>query len=575
VILRTRQASAGIAALVVAGLVAAGCGGGNSSSPQAQTTANAGQNQIAPMPYDQVPQGGTLDWPIDATIVQFNTNELDGNDLNTVQLMDALMPQLFLSDAKNNLTFNPNYLTAEPKVQTVNGHQTVTYQINPKAKWSDGTPITAADFIAQWKAMNGKNAAYKVVSTTGYSDITSVVQGNSPQQVVATFGTPFGEWWTVFSLLYPASTNNNPTTFNTGWVKQPLVSGGPFMFATQDTSAQTYTLKPNPNWWGQKAKLNSIVFRVVDDSAQAAALQNHEIDFLDVGPNATTYKQVQGFQGVDLRTAGGPNFRQITVNGSSKQLTDLKTRQAISMGINRAAIAKAMLGPFGVANPVPLNNHFYLQNQVGYQNNAGTVGSYNPSEASKLLTQQGWVVQGNTRVNSGNVPATASQKGKPLVLNLVIPTTVAVSLSEAQLIQQQLAQIQVKVNINSVDVNHFFDQFVATGAFDLTVFSYIGTNFPITGSVGIYQNQQGGNWNANFSRVGTAQIDNQMAQAVQATNPQTAIKLANQADVSIWNEVMVLPEYQRPDIWAVNDKLVNFGAFGFQTVNYSALGFKQ
>jgi len=38
---------------------------------------------------------------------------------------------------------------------------------------------------------------------------------------------------------------------------------------------------------------------------------------------------------------------------------------------------------------------------------------------------------------------------------------------------------------------------------------------------------------------------------------------------------MVLPEYQRPDIWAVNNKLVNFGAFGFQTVNYSALGFKQ
>ena len=573
--IQMRRAGAVMAALVVVGVVAAGCGGGNSNSPTSQTTANAGQNEINPVAYDQVPQGGTLKWPIDATIVQFNTNELDGNELNAVQMMDAMMPQLFLSDAKNNLTFNPNYLTAEPKVATQNGHQTVTYSINPKAKWSDGTPITAADFIAQWKAMNGKNSAYKVVSTTGYADITSVVQGSSPQQVVATFGSPFGEWWTVFSLLYPASTNNNPNTFNTGWVKQPLTSAGPFMFASQDTSAQTYTLKPNPNWWGQKPKLDQIVFRVVDDSAQAAALQNHEIDFLDVGPNATTYKQVQGFSGVDLRTAGGPNFRQITVNGSSPQLTDVKTRQALSMAINRQAIAKALLGPLGVSNPQPLNNHFYLQNQTGYQNNAGTVGTFNPSKASQLLTQEGWIVQGNQRVNNGQVAATASQKGKPLQINLVIPTTVAVSLSEAQLIQQQLAQVQVKVNINSVDVNHFFDQYVAPGAFDMTVFSYIGTNFPITGSVGIYQNQQGGNWNANFSRVGTAQIDSQMQQAVQATDPQTAIKLANQADVSIWNEVMVLPEYQRPDIWATNSKLVNFGAFGFQTVNYSALGFEK
>ena len=86
------------------------------------------------------------------------------------------------------------------------------------------------------------------------------------------------------------------------------------------------------------------------------------------------------------------------------------------------------------------------------------------------------------------------------------------------------------VVINSVDVNHFFDQFVATGAFDMTVFSYIGTSFPITGSIGIYQNKQGNSWNANFSRVGTAQIDNLMNAAVQATNSQDAIKNANAAD---------------------------------------------
>jgi peptide/nickel transport system substrate-binding protein len=562
-----------MAALVVAGLVAAGCSSGSSSGPTAQTTANAGQNQIKATPYSQVQAGGNLNWPIDSTIVQFNTNELDGNDLNTVQLMDALMPQLFLADAKNNLTYNPNYLTGEPKVAMTGSHQTVTYEINPKAKWSNGQPITANDFIAQWKALNGKNGAYKVVTTTGYDDITSVVQGKNPQEVTATFNTPFGEWWTVFSLLYPASTNNNPNTFNTGWVKQPLVSAGPFMFASQDTSAQTYTLRPNPTWWGQKPKLASITFRVVDISAQAAALQNKEIDFLDVGPNATTYRQVQTFPGVDLRSAGGPNFRHITVNGSSPNLSDLKTRQAISMGINRAAIAKALLGPLGVKNPAPLNNHFYLQNETGYQDNSGTVGSYNPSQASQMLTQQGWVVQGSNRVNNGSNPATASRKGKPLTLNLVIPTTVPVSLSEAQLIQQQLKQIQVNVTINSVDVNHFFDQFVSTGAFDLTVFSYIGTNFPITGTVGTYQNKRGNSWNANFSRVGTAQIDSQMQQAVQATDPQKAIQLANVADKSIWNEVMVLPDYQRPDIWATNSKLVNFGAFGFQTIDYTSLGF--
>ena len=571
---RARRTGAALAGLVAVAVVAAGCGNSNSTGPEAQTTANAGQNQINPVPYGQVPSGGTLTWPLNSTIVQFNSNEIDGNDVNFVYLTQALMPQLYISDAANHLTYNPNYLASEPVVGNTNGHQTVTYEINPKAKWSDGTQISAADFIAQWKALNGSNGAFKVVATTGYDDVSSVVQGKNPQEVIVTFDKPFGEWRSLFSLLYPASTNSNPNVFNNGWVKQPLTSAGPFVFASQDTAAQTYTLKPNPNWWGQKPKLASIVYRVVDQTAQANALANGEISLMDVGPDATTYRQVQAIPNVDVRQAGGPNFRHITINGSSPMLTDLQTRQAISMGINRTAIAQSQLGPLGVKNPQPLNNHFYLPNQAGYQNNAGKVGTYNPTAAGDLLTQRGWVLQNGVRVNNGTVPATAALKGKPLTINLVIPTTITVSLQEAQLIQQQLKQIGVQVNIKPVDVNHFFDQYVTPGAFDMTVFSYIGSNFPISGSIPTYQNKTGDSWNANYSRVGTAQIDQLLAQASQAINPQDAITKANAADVAIWNEVMVLPTYQRPDIWAVNSKVVNFGAFGFATINYTTIGVK-
>src|SRR4029079_19436363 len=131
--------------------------------------------QINKMPYAQVPAGGTLTWPSDSTIVQFNSNEIDGNDINFVYLTQALIPQLFLSDAANRLTYNPNYLASDPKVGESGGHQTVTYEINPKARGADGTQISANDFVAQWKALGGTNGAFKVVATTGYDDITSVV----------------------------------------------------------------------------------------------------------------------------------------------------------------------------------------------------------------------------------------------------------------------------------------------------------------------------------------------------------------------------------------------------------------
>jgi len=563
-----------LAGLVGVATIVAGCGsGGNGNSPTEQTTANVGQNQIKNVPYDQVAQGGNLNYPVSAAIVQFNTNELDGNTLDAVNVMDALMPTLFLTDAVNNFRFNPDYLTGEPAVTTVNGHQTVTYEINPKAKWLSGPQISAQDFIAQWKALNGKNPAYKPVTTTGYDDVTSVVQGKNAQEVVVTFNKPFGEWRSLFELLYPASTNNNPNTFNTGWATKPIDSAGPFQFASLDSKAQTYTIKPNPGWWGQKPKLASITYRAIDPAAQAGALNNNEIDFLDVGPDAATYAQVRSFPGVDLRVAGGPNFRHITVNGSSPMISDLTTRQALSMAIDRNAIAKAMLTPLGIRNASALNNHIYMKNQVGYQDNSAPTGVYNPAKAAQMLTQQGWVVSGANRVNSGSVPATASMKGKQLKINFVIPSGVPVSLNEAKLIQAQLKQVNVAVDINTVDINHFFDQYVSLGQFDMTVFSYIGTSFPISGSAGTYLNKVGDSWNANFSRVGTPEIDQALNTALQQLDQKQAIVQANNADKLIWNEVMVLPTYQRPDIWAVRNNVVNFGAFGFATPNYTMMGF--
>jgi peptide/nickel transport system substrate-binding protein len=573
---RVRRAGAALAGLVGVATIVAGCGSsGGGNSPTEQTTANVGQNQIKHVPYANVKNGGNLNWPVNAQIVQFNTNEIDGNTLDAVNVMDALMPTLFLADAVGNFRFNPDYLTGEPAVTMVNGHQTVTYEINSKAKWQDGTQLSAQDFIAQWKAMNGKNPAYKPVATTGYDDVTAVVQGKNAQEAVVTFNKPFGEWRSIFSLLYPASTNNNPNTFNTGWAAKPIDSAGPFVFATADTKAQTYTIKPNPSWWGQQPKLASITYRAIDPAAQAGALNNNEIDFLDVGPDAATYAQVKAFQGVDLRAAGGPNFRHITVNGSSPELADLTTRQALSMGIDRNAIARAMLTPLGFRNATALNNHIYMKNQVGYQDNSAPTGVYNPAKAAQMLTAQGWVVSGANRVNNGQVQATSSQQGKTLKINFVIPSGVPVSLNEAKLIQAQLKQINVEVDINTVDINHFFDQYISTGQFDMTVFSYIGTPFPISGSAGTYLNKVGNSWNANFSRVGSPEIDNALNTALQQLDPKQAIVQANNADKLIWNEVMVLPTYQRPDIWAVRSNVVNFGAFGFATPDYTVIGFAQ
>ena len=97
---------------------------------------------------------------------------------------------------------SPNLVTS-PK-------QVVTYRLNPKAIWYDGTPITAQDFIAQWKAQSGTNTAFQTSSNTGYEQIESVVQGADKFEVVVTFKTPFADWKSLFWPLYPAFIKQRP-----------------------------------------------------------------------------------------------------------------------------------------------------------------------------------------------------------------------------------------------------------------------------------------------------------------------------------------------------------------------------
>ncbi len=70
----------------------------------------------------------------------------------------------------------------------------------------------------------------------------SVAQGASKFEVIVTFSTPYADWKALFSPLYPASTNNDPNIFNTGWKDRLLTSAGPFKFQSYDATAKTYTL---------------------------------------------------------------------------------------------------------------------------------------------------------------------------------------------------------------------------------------------------------------------------------------------------------------------------------------------
>ncbi len=560
-------------AVLVAAVVAftqAACGGGGgvrqATAPSGKRGAPANGADINPVRRDDLPDGGTLRWPLVAPPPNFNAGELDGTSADVANVVGALLPSMFGFDSEARPTLNKDYLDAA-ELTAKDPRQVVTYRINRRAAWGDGTPITEADFEAQWKALSGSDPAYRIASSAGYDQVDSVARGADDREVVVTFRRPYADWKALFSPLYPATTNNDPATFNDGWKARPLTTAGPFMFETTDQTAQTISLVRNPKWWGNRPKLDRIVFRVIDPTAQVDALLNGEIDVLDVAADVNKLKRVESAPGVTVHRAAGPDFRSITINGTGEILKDVAVRRALGMAIDRAKIATVLVGPLGVEAKA-LQNHIFMDSQRGYQDNAGILSSPDVTGAKKLLDDAGWKLEGNVR----------KKDGKPLAVRFVVPNGVASSNQVAELVRAMLDGIGVRVDVLAVPTQEFFKQYIKPGNFELTVFSFIGKPFPISSNRASYVSPKPGqdgelDFQQNFARIGTPQIDALFDQATSEFDEQKAIDLANQIDTAIWGEVHSLTLYQRPDIAATRLKLANFGAFGFASTVYEDIGF--
>ena len=148
------------------------------------------------------------------------------------------------------------------------------------------------------------------------------------------------------------------------------------------------------------------------------------------------------------------------------------------MSINRNAINKADLT--GLPWPAEtMDNHFLVNTQAGYKDNAGTVGQYDPEKAKQMLDAAGW------KQGSGGF---RTKGGKTLDLRFVIPSASPATKQEGELTQAMLKDVGVKLDVHTVPSDDFFDKYVIPGNFDITPFSWLGTPFPISSAQSIYAN---------------------------------------------------------------------------------------
>ncbi|MBM7053733.1 ABC transporter family substrate-binding protein [Streptomyces durocortorensis] len=422
--------------------VLAGCSSGS------EETSRGVPQDIAPAAREAVADGSTVTWAVDALPATFNAFQADA-DSATTRITGALLPTLFPMDRSGQPKLNPDYLESA-KVIEREPKQVVLYKLNQQAVWSDGREIGAPDFVAQWRALRGKDSAFWTARNSGYERIEKIERGADDLQVRVTFAKPYADWRSLFSPLYPKEITGSPDAFNDGARTALKNTAGPFVLKSMSKSKGTVTLARNPRWWGDKAKLDTLVFRAVAVKDRTQALADGTVDVADIdagtadritlarrdrgsngqplahGPGSETtpaqalrsWAQAHGsdeeaaeiaqaareknrkavvayateqkaLRDFAVRKSLEPAYTQLALNGESGPLADDRVRRAVARALDRQELAQTVLGPLGLPAK-PLGSHLTLAGQPGYKDGSGALGEQNTKEAQALLADAGW-----------------------------------------------------------------------------------------------------------------------------------------------------------------------------------------
>jgi peptide/nickel transport system substrate-binding protein len=554
---RTAVALVGAGAVLLA-LAACGGGGGssNNNGTNGATTSSVG-GSTKPI---SVKTGGSLTFALDEDLAGFNVLNLSQNEFVLQEILDPVWPSVFITPPSLNPQPDPNVVSSVKL--TKKNPQTVVYKINPKAKWSDGVPINADDFIYNWQAQSGLSKytdkggkPFEPASTSGYNQIKSVTGANGGETVTVVFSKPYGDWQALFSPLIPAHVSKK-VGFNEGWSTfgaAEKVSGGPFMIQSYSKGSNLVEV-PNPHYWGPKAHLSKLIFRfILDDSQQPPAVQNGEVNLVNPAlPGLDFYNATKAISGFQVSVEPGLEFQHIDFNETNPYLAKPAIRHAIAWGTDRNTIAKRSAGEID-SKLTALNNRIYMPTQPQYKDTSGNFSKFDPALAKKTLQKAGMTMgsDGYFQPNFG------PEKGKDFTLSISTTAGVPVRAQIEQLFQSEMKAIGVKINIQNYTADKLFGTIGPKGQFDMIEFAWVSTPFA-SGNQSIYCSYTntsvcGSNWN----HYADPKVDHLFDQALTTINPTQAAGLYNKVDAQLWKDMATLPLFQQPQLFGWSTKYGN------------------
>ncbi|MCF1600573.1 ABC transporter family substrate-binding protein, partial [Streptomyces muensis] len=185
-----------------------------------------------------------------------------------------------------------------------------------------------------------------------------------------------------------------------------------------------------------------------------------------------------------------------------------------------------------------------------------------------------------TPAPAGAAARPLAKDGKALTLRFVVPEGEGSQTlrTVAERIGVMLERVGIGTEIMKVSDESYFKDHIASGQYDLALYSWPASAYPATDGRPIYAKPvpaADGSLNVeqNYTRVGTDQVDQLFDQAVATLDESESRALIRKADSRIWAAAGSLPLFQRPQLVAARANVANAGAFGFGTPVYEDMGF--
>ncbi|WP_426348405.1 peptide ABC transporter substrate-binding protein [Alloiococcus sp. CFN-8] len=438
---------------------------------------------------------------------------------------------------------------------------TYTFTLREGLKWSDGSAITAEDFVYSWnRAISPDTAAdyaYMFEVIEGYADgklnVTAVDEKTVEVKLISV--TPYFLELCAFPAYFPVQ---KATVEEAGeaWATDPATYIGNGPYVLKEWVHDSYMLyEKNENYWNVEAlgpeKIKFVLME--DDNAELSAYETGELLFVDTMPNDELARLSEQS---DFYKEGQLGTYYVSYNTENEYLSNPKVRQALTLAVDRTFICEEI----GQAGQVPAGAFVATGlsdsdpekefREVGGDYYDPTDYEGNLEKAKKLLEEAGY----------------PNGEGLPTFEYLYNEDTGHQLIGQA--LQDMWAKIGVKVELVSQEWGTFLNT-RKNGDYDIARNGWLGDyNDPI--SFLDMWITDGGNNDAQWSNK---EYDELISKIKSSSDAEERMKLMHEAEDIIFDEWMLCPIYYYVDVYMLSENVEGFysSPLGYKYFMYSSV----